>query len=161
MSRKTGGDGGDCSIRPLAKNSSGVVVMVITGGVLFGLQQYSTLYNVSAVVSRDPTLYDAEATRQHRWELPAGHGDRSRFLATFDTNSCSYTGRCPDIVDPHGFRYPGTQCCDGVCVNTEFDANQCGECNYACPGDDPGNCGGCDNFCWDAGCFNGICGYAV
>ncbi|KAF8668139.1 hypothetical protein HU200_052430 [Digitaria exilis] len=100
---------------------------------------------------------------------------RSRFLATFDTSSCSYTGRCPDIVDPHGFRYPGAQCCDGVCVNTEFDANQCGECNYACQvwpwicchgvcvnnHDDPANCGGCDNFCWDAGCFNGICGYAV
>ncbi|KAG2564758.1 hypothetical protein PVAP13_7NG002100 [Panicum virgatum] len=98
-------------------------------------------------------------------------GRRSRFLPSLDY-SCSNEAPC---VDPHGFHYPGVECCDGVCVNTEFNPNHCGWCNYGCDSwpwiccygdcvntqDDFENCGSCGNYCSDAGCFNGVCGYAV
>ena len=105
-------------------------------------------------------------------------GRRSRFLATLDS-SCSSEAPCPDIIEPvNGFPFPGAECCDGVCVDTSFDAHHCGGCDpwyYGCGSwpwiccygycfnsqNDFENCGRCGNNCWDAGCFNGVCGYAV
>lgn len=106
-------------------------------------------------------------------------GRRSRFLATLDSISCTDEAPCPDIVDPvYGLPIAGAECCDGVCVDTSFNANRCGGCDprhYACGSwpwiccygycfnslKDAENCGHCGNTCWEGGCFNGVCGYAV
>ncbi|KAF8665930.1 hypothetical protein HU200_054015 [Digitaria exilis] len=114
-----------------------------------------------------------------------GRSRRSRFLqgtptTPFDSSiSCTDAAPCPDIVDPvNGFSFAGAECCDGICVDTSFNANRCGGCDpryYACGSwpwiccygycfnsmKDAENCGRCGNTCWEGGCFNGVCGYAT
>jgi hypothetical protein len=76
---------------------------------------------------------------------------------------------CKDCITASG---PSEQCCDGDCVNTETDEENCGRCGNECPGDtehcckgscaetqtDPRNCGECGHLCPGAGiCSGGQC----
>jgi hypothetical protein len=68
---------------------------------------------------------------------------------------------------------PGKTCCKGMCVDTEYSNQHCGNCNKTCKfGDtccagkcvnlltDRNNCGACGVSCSSHSCTFGFCNYA-
>jgi hypothetical protein len=59
------------------------------------------------------------------------------------------------------YYYPGELTCDGLCVEPEWDANNCGGCGLVCPSDKPfcnaGTCAGCEEAYPGTVTCNGVC----
>ncbi|KAL6627071.1 hypothetical protein ACP70R_030797 [Stipagrostis hirtigluma subsp. patula] len=100
---------------------------------------------------------------------------RSRFLANVNFSPPPSFYDCrkkpPSVCLEPGS--PGKTCCKGMCVDTEYSWEHCGNCNRSCKYGktccagkcvdlltDKKNCGACGNRCSSNDCNFGFCNYA-
>lgn len=113
----------------------------------------------------------------------SGSGGTGGGTTSSTTSDTGGTGGSTSTGGTGGDCQPPNELCGSDCVNTNTDADHCGECNHACPTeatcvagecDCPGeqiacgtdcvdglndntNCGGCDHDCQGDACTNGFC----
>ncbi|CAL4892706.1 unnamed protein product [Urochloa decumbens] len=108
--------------------------------------------------------------------IPGLNARRTRFLlansAVYNTPWPSYTCSKKTAAVCLAPGSPGSECCDGQCVDTAASADHCGGCNKVCKHgrvccggrcvdllSDRDNCGKCFNKC-NSKCSYGFCNYA-